>query len=275
MASPPTHTTVPGADGPCSVALHCPACGKQLPNDPYFCAYCGTLIRAVPASLPRPALDLRTAGVALAGTMAALPVGAGFWLLAGQFALVPWAQRLELGLLAAVLTGTFGAVLRAQVRWPLDAQPPRCTPRQLSLTYGLAGGLTVVLGALLVGAVVLPLGWGLSTPSLPALLAGATSGFVGAAFAVPPALLVGALAGDILGRLASHLPAPAAAWAAALAWWLAGSAGGGVVGVFVATQTNFSIATGANLGALIQSALQVLLFPAATYLVRLTFVILS
>jgi hypothetical protein len=255
--------------------MRCPACGKQLPKDPYFCAYCGTVIRAAPAPMPRPALDLRTAALALAGTAAVLPIGVIFWLLLGQLVLMPWAQRLELGTVAALLAGGLGATLRAQVRWPLDAQPPRCTPRQLSLAYGLGGGLTVALGALLVGAVVLPLGWGLTTPSLPAQSAGAILGFVGAAFAVPPALLVGAVAGDVLGRLASHLPSPAIAYAAALAWWLAGSAGGGVVGVFVASQTNFSLASGADLGALLQSALQMLLFPVAAYLVRFTFVLFS
>jgi len=200
-----------------------------------------------------------------------LPVGVGLWLLAP----LPWAQRFQLGALVAILAGCTGALLRAQVRWPLDAQPARCSARQLALAYGLGGGLTVALGALLVGAVVLPLGWGLSAPNLPALLAGATLGFVGAAFGVPAALLVGALAGDLLGRLAGHLPAPAIAYAAALAWWLAGSAGGAVVGVFVATQTSYSLTTGADLGALLQSALQVFLFPVAAYLVRFTFVLFS
>jgi len=255
--------------------MRCPACGKQLPNAPYFCAYCGAAIKALPGPMPRPALDLRTAMLALSGTGAVLPLSAGFWLLLGPLAQLTVAQRLQLGALAAALAGCLGAVLRAQVSWPLNAQPPRCTPRQLALVYGLSGGLTVTVGALLVGAVVLPLGWGLNTPSLPALSAGATLGFVGAAFAVPPALLVGALAGEGLGRLAGHLPSPAIAFAAAMAWWLAGSAGGGVVGVFVATQTHYSTASGANLGALLQSALQVLLFPVAAYLIRFTFVLFA
>jgi hypothetical protein len=253
--------------------LRCPACGKQLPDDPYFCAYCGTLIQATPAPLPRAALDRRAAGLALAGTAAALPVGAGFWLLAGQLALIPWAQRLLLGSLVAALAGCLGAGLQAQVRWPLDAQPARCSPQQLALVYGVGGGGTVAIGAALVGAVVLPLGWGPGAPTMPALMAGATSGFVGIAFALPPAILVGALAGYVLGRFATRLPPPTAAWAVALAWWLAGSAGGAVVGAFVATQSNLDLSTGAALGALIQTALQALLFPIAPYLVRLTFVL--
>ncbi len=255
--------------------MRCPACGKHLPEDPYFCAYCGTLIHAAPAPLPRPALDRRAAGLALAGTAAALPVGAGFWLLAGQLALMPWAQRLLLGTLTSALAGCFGAGLQAQVRWPLDAQPARCSPQQLALAYGVGGGVTAAVGAALVGAVVVQLGWGVGAPSVPALLAGATSGFVGAAFALPPAMLVGALAGYVLGRLANRWPPPVAAWAAALAWWLAGSAGGAVVGVFVASQANLALSTGAGLGALLQSALQVLLFPIAPYLVRLTLVLFS
>ncbi len=255
--------------------MRCPACGKQLPEDPYYCAYCGALIHATPAPLPRPALDRRAAGLALAGTAAALPVGAGFWLLAGQLALMPWAQRLQLGTLTAALAGCFGAGLQAQVRWPLDAQPARCSPQQLALAYGVGGGVTVAIGSALVGAVVLPLGWGLGASSVPALLAGATSGLVGAAFALPPAMLVGGLAGYVLGRLANSWPPPAAAWAAALAWWLAGSAGGAVVGAFVATQSNLDLSTGAALGGLLQSALQALLFPIAPYLVRLTLVFFS
>ena len=253
--------------------MRCPACGKQVPKNLYYCAYCGTLIKAVPAPLPWPALDLRTAGLALIGTAAALPICAGFWLLTGGLAWLPWPQRLVLGAWVALLSGCVGTVLRAQLRWPLDARPPRCTPRQLCLVYGLSGGLTVAIGALLVGAVVLPLGWGLSAPNLPALSAGATLGFVGAAFAVPPALLVGALTGEILGRLASRWPPPTIAWAAAVAWWLAGSVGGSVVGLFVATQTNLSPATGANLGALLQCALQVFLLPLAAQVVRFTFVV--
>ena len=50
---------------------------------------------------------------------------------------------------------------------------------------------------------------------------------------------------------------------------------GGVVGIFVASQTNYSLASGAGLGALLQSALQVFLFPVAAYLIRLTFVLFS
>jgi fructose-specific phosphotransferase system IIC component len=94
-------------------------------------------------------------------------------------------------------------------------------------------------------------------------------------FALPPALLVGAVSGYGLGQLAGHWPPPAAAWAAVLAWWLAGSVGGGVVGAFVAGRTNFALSAGAYLGAVIQSVLQVLLLPVVTYLVRWTLVLLN
>ncbi len=225
--------------------------------------------------MPPLALDLRSAVLALAGTASALPISVGFWLLAGQLARLPWTQRLTLGGVSAALAGCLGAGLRAQVRWPLDEHPPRCTARQLVLAYGVGGGLTVAAGALAVGAVVLPLGWGRAAPDVSTLLSGATSGFVGAAFAVPPAMLVGALVGEVLGRLVSYWPPSVAAWAAALAWWLAGSAGGAVVGAFVAGQTGLSLSTGVSLGALLQSAFQVLLFPLAAYLVRQTFVLLA
>jgi hypothetical protein len=181
-------------------------------------------------------------------------------------------QSLGLGALIAALSGVVGAALQAQVRWPLDAGPPRCSTRQLGLAYGIGGGLSVAMGAALVGAVVVPLAWGLAVPNIPSLLAGATSGLVGVAFALPPAALVGAVAGDTLGQLAGRWPRLAAAWApagsAALAWWLAGSTGGGVVGAFVAARANLALSTGAYLGAILQSILQVLLLPLATYLVR-------
>ncbi len=85
--------------------MRCPACGKQLPEDLYFCAYCGAVVRSRPAPLPRVSLDARAVGLALGGTAAALPVGLGFWLLAGQLAALTWEQRLGLGALLAVLTG--------------------------------------------------------------------------------------------------------------------------------------------------------------------------
>jgi hypothetical protein len=255
--------------------MRCPTCGKQLPADPYFCAYCGTLIQAAPAPMPPLTLNLRSAGVAMAGLAAALPIGAGFWLLAGRLAQIPVAQALELGALVAVLSGCLAAALHGQVRWPLDAHPPHADPRQLAMIYGMGGGLAVALGSVFVGAAVLPAGWGSGSLDIPTVFAGATSGFVGAAFAVPPALLVGALAGELLGRLARRAPAPAAPWAAALAWWLAGSSGGAVVGLFVALQSNLTLATSAVIGALLQSVLQIVLFPVTTYLVRLTFLIVT
>jgi hypothetical protein len=244
----------------------CPSCGKHLPEDAFFCAYCGALAHALPAPLPRVAFDRRAAGLALAGTAAALPVSAGFWLLAGQVLLMTLAQRLTIGALAAGLVGCLGAGLQAQLRWPLDAQPPRCSPRQLGLAYGIGGGLAVAIGAALVGAVVVPLAWSLGVPTIPSLLAGATSGLAGIAFALPPAVLVGAATGYALGHLAGG--PRYAPWVAALAWWLAGSAGGGVVGAFVAARTNLAISTGAYLGAGLQSVLAVLMFPMATHLVR-------
>ena len=255
--------------------MRCPTCGKQLPADPFFCAYCGTLIQAAPAPMPALALNLRSAALALAGTAAALPVGAGFWLLAGPLAQIPPAQALALGSVVAALAGCLAAVLHAQVRWPLDAHPPHCDARQLALIYGVGGGLTVAVGAVIIGAAVLPAGWGTGSLDIPTVLAGATSGFVGAAFAVPAALLAGALAGEFLGRLASRAPAPAAPLAAGLAWWLAGSSGGAVVGVFVALQANLAVSASAVLGALLQSLVQVLLFPSATSLVRFIFLIVN
>ena len=260
---------------PASPSLHCPTCGKQLPARAYFCAYCGALIRAAPAPFPPLAFNLRAAVLALAGTAAALPVCAGFWLLVASLANIPSSQALALGLAVAALAGCSAAVLAPQLRWPLDAQPPRCSPRQLAVLYGVAGGLAVALGAPLIGSVVQPAGLGSGLLDVPTVLAGATSGFIGSAFAVPPALLVGALAGEVLGRLAGHLPAPAAPWAAALAWWLAGSSGGAVVAVFVALQANLAPSTSVVLGALLQSGLQVLLFPFAAYLVRLIFLLVS
>ena len=248
--------------------MRCPACGKQLPEDPYFCAYCGAVIHPTPAPLPRVAVSFGAAGLALVGTLAALPAGLGFWLLSGQLVLMGWTQRLLLGAMVALLSGTFGAGLQGQLSWPLDAHPPRATAHQLTFAYGIGGALTIAIGAALIGAVVLPLGWGLGLPTFPALLTGAASGLVGVEFALPPALLAGAVAGAVLGRLARHWPRPGAAWAAALAWWIAGSAGGGVVGAFVASRTNYPLPTGAYVGAILQSMLQCLLLPVATYLVR-------
>jgi len=256
-------------------AMVCPTCGKQLPAGAFYCAYCGTIIRPAPAPFPPLALHWRTAALALAGTLAALPVGAGFWLLASPLASIPADQALRLGLVVAVLAGCSAAALAPQVRWPLDAQPPRCGPRQLAILHGLAGGLAVVVGAALIGAVVLPAGEAPGSFDLPTVLAGATSGIVGAAFAVPPALLVGVLAGELLGRLASHAPPAAAPWSAAVAGWLAGASGGAVAGAFVALQSNLALSASVVLGALLQSGVQVLLFPLAAYLVRLVFLLVS
>ena len=255
--------------------MRCPTCGKQLPPDPYFCAYCGTIIQAAPAPMPPLALNGRAVAVALAGTAAALPVGAAFWLVAGQLGHISTSQAIETGGLVAALAGCLAAALQAQVRWPLEAHPPHCDARELALIYGVGGGLAVVLGSVLIGAAVLPAGWGSGALDIPTVLAGATSGLVGAAFGVPAALLVGALAGELLGRLARRGPSPAAPWAAALAWWLAGSAGGAAVGAFVALQSNLELAASVVLGALLQSVLQIFLFPVATQLVRFIFLVVN
>ncbi len=255
--------------------MRCPTCGKQLPPDPYFCAYCGTIIQAAPAPMPALALNGRTLLFALTGTAAALPVSAGFWLLAGRLAQLSAVQALELGLVVAALAGCLAATLGPQVRWPLEAHPPHCDARELALMYGVGGGLTVVLGSVLIGAAVLPAGWGSGALDIPTVFSGATSGLVGAAFAVPAALLAGALAGESLGRLARRAPAPAAPWAAALAWWLAGSAGGAVVGAFVALQSNLALSPSVVIGALLQSVLQIFLFPIAAQVVRLIFLIVN
>ena len=255
--------------------MRCPTCGKQLPPDPFYCAYCGTVIRAAPGPMPPVTLSRRLAALALAGAAAALPVSTGLWLLSGWLAQLTLVQSLALGSVVAVLAGSLAAAFQAQVRWPLDAHPPHCDPLQLVRLYGVGGGLTVALGAVVVGAAVLPAGWGSGALDLPAVLAGATSGFVGAAFAVPIALLVGALAGELFGHLARRAPAPVASWAAALAWCLAGSSGGAVAGAFVALQSNLALAPSVILGALLQSLLQALLFPVATHVVRLIFVIVN
>jgi len=247
--------------------MRCPACGKQLPEDPFYCAYCGAVVRPPPAPLPGADFGARAAGLALVGAAAALPLSVGFWLLAGQLAQLSWSQGLALGVLVAVLTGVVGAGLHDQIGWPLAAQPPRCSPRQLALTYGFGGAGTAALGAVLAGIVVLPLAWGLAIPDLPSLLAGGTLGLVAIAFAVPPAALVGVLAGYGLGQVAERRPGWAT-WAAALTWWLAGSAGGGVAGAFVASRGSLALAPGVFLGATVQAGLQAFLLPLATYLVR-------
>ncbi len=252
--------------------MRCSARGKQMPAGAYFCAYCGAVIRAAPAPLPALGLSPRSAALALAGTAAALPITVGFWLLARPLARFTAGQALSVGSAVAALAGCSAAVLAAPIRWPLDAQPARCAPRQLAVIYGILAGLGVAVGAAGIGAVVQPAGLGAF--DLPTMLAGATSGLVGAAFAVPPALLVGALTGETLGRLPGRT-ASAAPWAAALAWWLAGSSGGAVVGAFVALQANLALSASAVLGALLQSILQAIFFPVAAYLVRLAFVLVS
>jgi hypothetical protein len=252
--------------------VRCSNCGKQLPEDPFFCAYCGALVQSPPpppAPLPPAMLNGRALWLGLLGTLAALPIGAGFWLLAGRLASINTERRLAIGGLVALLSGGLGASLEGQLRWPVDARPARAAPRHLALAYGLGGGLSVAVGSVLIGPVVLQLGWGQAMPNIPGVLAGATSGLIAVAFALPPSILLGVVAGYALGALAERWPAPAAAaWAAALVWWIAGSAGGGVVGAFVAGQANFNPSTGAYLGAVLQALVEVALLPCAVRLVR-------
>ncbi len=246
--------------------MRCPACGKQLPEDLYFCAYCGAVVQSRPAPFPRVSLNGRALGLALGGTAAALPVSLGFWLLAGQLALLSGEQRIELGALVAVLAGLSVAGLQGQIGWPTAAQ--RWSPRDLGVVYGLGGGLTVTIGGLIVGAVVLPVAWGLTVPTLPEFLAGTTTGLVAIVFALPPAVLIGYVAGYGLGQLAGPGSTFVATWGAALAWWLAGSTAGGVAGGFVAARTNLALSTGVWLGAILQGGVQVVMLPLAIYLVH-------
>jgi hypothetical protein len=96
-------------------------------------------------------------------------------------------------------------------------------------------------------------------------------------FALPPALLIGAVAGRGLGALAARVGPggrfsqgglAGTAWAAAVAWFAASSVAGSVVGALVASQSNFNPAAGAYLGGMAQTGLSALLLPAAIRLLR-------
>jgi hypothetical protein len=190
---------------------------------------------------------------------------------------MPVTQRLALGLLAGALAAGLGATLEGQLLWPLTWRGPLSGASRLPMVYGLGGALFVIPGAALIGVLVLADAFGAPVPSMPVVLTGAATGLFYVIFALPPALLVGALAGRGLGALASRLRSSARfgqlmlggmAWAAALAWFVASSVAGSVVGALVASQSNFNPAAGAYLGGLAQTALAALLLPGAIRLLR-------
>jgi hypothetical protein len=235
------------------------------------------VVRAPPAPLPRLALNPRGLRLAAVGLLPAATLAGGFWLLAGQVFHMPLTQRLALGLLVGALSAALGAVLEGQLLWPLTWRGPLAGASQLPMVYGLGGALFVIPGGALIGVVVLADAFGTSVPGMPVVLTGAATGVFYVIFALPPGLLVGALAGRGLGALASRLRSSArfgqvmlagTAWAAGLAWFAAGSVAGSVVGALVASQSNFNLAAGAYLGGLVQSVLAALLLPGAIRLLR-------
>src|SRR6185436_11566578 len=112
--------SVPSVAGPYSVPTRCAHCGKQVPEDAFFCAYCGTVVRAPPLPLPRLALNRRGLRLAGIGLLPAAVLAGGFWALAGQAFQMPMTQRLALGLLAGALAAGLGALLEGQILWPLS-----------------------------------------------------------------------------------------------------------------------------------------------------------
>ena len=246
--------------------MRCAHCGKNLPDEAFFCAYCGAVVQTPPAALSPPALNPRALAVFLAGAAAGAPLAIAFWLIAGQLLQIPLGRRLALGLVLGGLAAAMSALLEGQVLWPLAWRAP-ISGHQLAAVYGLGGALTILPGAVFIGALVLADAWGTPAPDMPILLTGAATGGFAIIFALPPAMLLGWLAGQGLGLLAARLPALRAS-ASVLAWHISASVAGGVVGAFVASQSNFSLPAGAYLGALAQSLLAALLLPVAPRLLR-------